>query len=214
MRFPEILITIGLTFFLATVAPAAEPASKELHVFSGEVIGVNPAAQTLTIKSGGKSFVFHITPETKLSSDSGHIRLDTIQRGQGATVVMRLGAGNIGIAVKVLILHDATGSRITSYYSAKTIDGDTVHGNAVGNYVAFEPPPDEWSTSLEYRRHNGAMFILTVQRDGTVSEVKPVATLGYPELDARAIRYFKRWKFKPNTVTEVRMPLIYSRTSR
>lgn len=46
--------------------------------------------------------------------------------------------------------------------------------------------------------------------DGTVSEVRPIGTLGYPELNERAIRWFKRWKFRPNSVTEVRMPMVYT----
>ena len=49
---------------------------------------------------------------------------------------------------------------------------------------------------------------------GTVSEVRPLASLGYSELDERAIRYFKRWKFRPNSVTEVRMPMVYTFSRR
>jgi TonB family protein len=210
MRLPTLFAILALSFVVPGFPSAYAASSPDVHVFSGEVTAVNPAAKTVTIKSGGKSFVFHVTPETKLTSYYGHAAFEKIRPGEGATVVMKLGPGNIGIAISIHTVPSSLGARLTSYYSAKTIDGDTVHGNAVGNYVAYEPPNDEWSTSLEYRRHSGAMFLLLVNRDGTVSEVRPLATLGYSELDERAIRYFKRWKFRPNSVTEVRMPMVYT----
>lgn len=208
MELPGRLAAVALLFLLG-LATAQTAFCEEVHIFSGEVRSVDLAAKTITITSGGKSFVFHVTPETKLSSYFGHVRLDTIERGEGATVVMKLGPGNIGIAQKISIAPSALGAKITFYYSAKTIDGDTVYGNAVANYVAYEPPEDAWSTTKEYRRYSGAMFLLIVQRDGSVSEVRPLASLGYTELDEHAIRWFKRWKFRPNSVTEVRMPMVY-----
>lgn len=213
MRLPGPLAAITL-LWLFSFAPANSASPPEFHVFSGEVRSVDLARKTITLKSAGKSFVFQITPETKISSSAGYIRLDTIRPGQGATIIMRLGPDNVGIARKIYVAPTALGARITSYYSAKTIDGDTVQGNAVGNYVAYEPPRDEWSTNLQYRRYNGAMFLLIVQRDGTVSDVRPLGTLGYSELDQHAIRWFKRWKFRPNSVTEVRMPMIYTYSPR
>jgi TonB family protein len=210
MRLP-LPLAIALIFLVGLGrAPAAS--SSDVHIFSGEVKSVDVAANTITIASGGQRFVFHVTPETKISSSAGHVTLSTITPGEGAAIMMRLGPGNVGIALKIRISPNALLPTITSYYSAKTIDGDTVRGNAVGNYVTYEPPQDEWATTLQYRRYSGAMFLLIVQRDGTVSEVRPLASLGYSELDERAIRYFKRWKFRPNSVTEVRMPMVYKFT--
>src|SRR2546423_1440334 len=208
MGFAKRLVATALLLLLG-LASAQAASSGEVHIFSGAVKSVDLAAKTLTITSGGKSFVFHVTPETKLTSYWGNARLETIKPGQGATVVMKLGPGNIGIAQKIHTVPTDLGARITSYYSAKTINGATVYGNAVGNYVTYEPPQDAWSTTLQYRRYSGAMFLLIVQRDGSVSEVRPLASLGYTELDDRAIRWFKRWKFRPNSVTEVRMPMVY-----
>jgi len=214
MRIPIVFALLAFGLLLSGFRPAHAAPSSDAHVFSGEVIAVNPAGKTLTIKSGGKTFVFHVTPETKLTSYYGHATFDKIRPGEGATVVMKLGPGNIGIALQIHTVPTSLGARLTSYYSAKTIDGDTVHGNAVGNYVAYEPPGDAWSSGLEYRRYSGAMFLLLVNRDGTVSEVRPIGTLGYSELNERAIRWFKRWKFRPNSVTEVRMPMVYTSYSR
>lgn len=210
MRLPTPLAIVLL--FLLGFVPSQAASSDDVHIFSGEVRSVDLAKNTITIASGGQRFVFQVTPETKISSSAGYVTLSTIKRGMGVAIVMRLGPGNIGIALQIKLSPSALGPRLTSYYSAKTIDGDTVHGNAVGNYVAYEPPNDEWSTSLQYRKYSGAMFLLIVARDGTVSEVRPIGSLGYSELNERAIRWFKRWKFRPNSVTEVRMPIVYSQT--
>src|SRR2546423_11801465 len=100
MRLPGHLAAI-LFLLLFRFASARAAPSPELHVFSGEVKSVDPARKTITIESGGKSFVFQVTPETKITSSVGYIRLETIRRGQGAVIVMRLGPGSIGIATKI-----------------------------------------------------------------------------------------------------------------
>ena len=210
MRLPGLLAALASTFILFTFAPARAASSPEVHIFSGEVTSVNVAAKTFTITSSGKSFLFHVTPETKFRGYGGRVSLETIRRGNGATVVMRLGQGGMGIAVQVLVRPNALGEKVTALYSAKTISGETITGNGLANYVVYEPPGDAWSYSAGYEgNRRGAMFLLKIQPDGTVGDVKPIGTLGYADLNARAIRYLKRWKFKPHTLTEVRMPLIY-----
>src|SRR2546423_10917576 len=102
MRLPGYLAAIVL-LLLFGFASARAASSPELHVFSGEVKSVDPTRKIITIESGGKTFVFHVTPETKITSSVGYIRLETIRRGQGAAIVMRLGPGNIGIATKIQI---------------------------------------------------------------------------------------------------------------
>jgi len=195
---------------IANAAPAPSPSSPELHIFSGEVTSVNPAAKTFTITSGGKSFVFHVVPETKFGGYNGRVTFEAMRRGNGATVAMRLGPGGLGIATKVFVRPNALGEKVTALYSAKTIQGETVTGNGLANYVVYEPPGDAWSYSAGYEgKRRGAMFLLKIQPDGTVGDVKAIGTLGYSDLNERAIRYLKRWKFKPHTLVEVRMPLIY-----
>jgi hypothetical protein len=216
MRLLGLPLAITIATFLlfdaavTNAAPTPSSSSPELHIFSGEVTSVNPPAKTFTITSTGKSFVFHVTPETKFRGYGGSISLESIRRGNGATVAMRLGPGGIGIALQVFVRPDALGEKVTALYSAKTIQGETITGNAVANYVVYEPEGEAWSTTLEYEgQRRGAMFLLKIRPDGTVGGVKPIGALGYSDLNERAMRNLKRWKFKPNTLTEVRMPLIY-----
>jgi TonB family protein len=81
---------------------------------------------------------------------------------------------------------------------------------AINNYIAYQPPNDGWlgSATLE-RAYNEGVFLLQVRPDGTVTEVKMVKSMGYNELNLHAIRWFKQWRFQPNSVTEVQMPMSY-----
>jgi len=182
-----------------------------LHTFYGEVKAVDLKARTITIKSGGKSFVFHVTDETKISSRHQFVRLDKIRRGQGAMVVMRLGEGGRGIAVSIRFDPNAAMADSLALYSLKTTRGETISGMAFNNYVVYEPPRDAWSGGVPFEtKQRASMFLLIVQPDGTVADAKPLQGLGYPEMDARAVKWLKKWRFRPHGVTEARMPIGFS----
>jgi TonB family protein len=204
---PRLILTALFSFVVAVLSPAAS--SAELHTFYGDVKAVDLAAKTITIKSSGKSFVFQITKETKMSSRRGPIRLENVQRGQGAAVVMRLGQGGVGIAVKIHFDLGRSAASLQSLYGVKTTGGEIVTGMAFNNYVVSTPPDEAWSTGTTYGKLRASMFVLTIERDGTVSDAKPVQGTGYRELDERAIRWFKKWRFRPNSVVEARMPYGY-----
>jgi TonB family protein len=85
---------------------------------------------------------------------------------------------------------------------------------AFNNYVVFKPPDEAWATGTTYGKLRASMFVLTVQRDGTVSDAKAVQGTGYRELDERAVRWFKKWRFRPNSVVEARMPYGYFQSRR
>lgn len=212
MRHRIILAAIVLSFVTPGAGAAAEVPSSPLHTFYGEVKAVDLKARTLTIKSGGKSFVFYVTDETKLSGES--VRLDTITRGQGAAVVMRLGEGNKGIAVNIRIDADASFSQALSLYSARTTRGEMISGIAVFSFVVFEPPAHEFVRGLDFGKPKVRMFRLSVLPDGTVASATPYESFGYQELDARGEKWLKKWKFRPNSVTEVRIPVVSSQTRR
>lgn len=196
-------------FVLSFLAPVAGAASGPLHTFYGEVKAIDLAAKTITIKSNGKSFLFHITNETKISSPDGYVRLDKIQRGQGATIVMRPGTGGIGIALSIRFENSAELVKYLSLYSVKTTRGENISGMAFNNYVVFEPRPDAWHGGVTYERGRASMFLLFVRPDGTVSDVKPLGGLGHTELNARAVTWAKQWRFRPNSITEARMPVSF-----
>lgn len=212
MHLRIILAALVLSFLALGSGLAKAASSAPLHTFCGEVKAVDLAAKTITIKSGGKSLVFHVTDETKISSRNEHIRLDTVTRGQGATVVMRLGEGNVGIAVMIRFDADASLSKYLSLFSARTTRGETISGLAVNNYVAYQPPDDGFSRGLDFGMRRLGMFLLSVQPDGAVANVTSLKSLGYEELDVRAAKWLKKWRFRPNNVTEVRIPAGYYRT--
>jgi len=126
------------------------------------VKAVDLAGKTITLKAGGKSFVFHVTERNENQRTQ-----QLCQRGQDPA---------------------RTGRRV------------------------YEPAPDAWVTGITYELKHASMFLLSVRPDGTVADVKPLRGLGYPELDARAMKCLKKWRFRPHSVTEVRMPFGYSET--
>ena len=140
MRFRIFLVAIVLSFFTIAWSSAQTDSSAPLHTFYGEVKAVDLKAKTITIKSHVRTFVFHITDETKISGRNGYISLDKVQRGQGATVVMRLGEGSIGIAVAIRFDADASFTKHLALYSARTIRGEMISGLAVNNFVVYQPP--------------------------------------------------------------------------
>lgn len=213
MHFRIVLAAIVLSS-LAASAWAQAPSSAPLHTFYGEVKAIDLAAKTITIKTHVRSFVFHITNETKISSPNGHITLDKVQRGQGATVVMRLGEGGVGIAVAIRFDADASLAKSLALYSARTTRGEMISGLAVNNFVAYEPPAEQFIRGIDFGSNKMRMFRLSVRPDGTVESATPYVSFGYEELDARAIKWLKKWRFHPNSVTEVRIPMASTRTRR
>lgn len=214
MRFRILLVAIVLSFFTVGRSSATTDSSSPLHTFYGEVKAVDLKAKTITIKSHVRTFVFHITDETKISSPNGYVRLDKVQRGQGATVVMRLGEGNVGIAVAIRFDADASLVKSLALYSARTTRGEMISGLAVNNFVAYEPPAHGFKRGLDFGQTKVRMFRLAVLPDGTVASATPFESFGYEELDARAAKWLMKWRFHPNSVTEVRIPVVSSRTFR
>lgn len=208
----SILHSVSIFALSAVCFAAKSDATKhgELYTFYGEVRAYDPSARTLTIRSNGRNFVFHVTNETRMSSFNGHVDLDKLPRGSGATVVMRTGEHGEGVALKIRFEAAANAANMISLFSAKTTKGETISGMAFNNYVAYQPPADAWSGGVPREKARSSMFLLTIQRDGTVSEVKPLRGLGYPELDERAAKWLKKWRFQPNSVVEARIPMTYS----
>ena len=209
MRPRIILAAILCICLLADFASAKPAPSADEHAFFGQVTAVNLAAKTITVKLG-KSFVFHVTGETRISSAAGGaVPFEKIRLGDGALVTMRRGPGNIGIAVKILLTH---GVAFPGDYSARTTKGENISGAALGSYVVYQPPRDEINRGINFGMVRSGLFELSVQPDGTVANVKTLRSLGYEELNTRAIKWLKKWRFRPNAVTEVRIPITYRRT--
>ena len=215
MRFLITLPAIVVSLVLAGFASAKEASDSGLHTFYGEVVAINQATKVIQLKSGNQRYLFHYNDQTRISSTSGPVRLDRILRGTGAAVVMRVGEGNAGIALQIRFVPGANKMETLAIISARTVRGETVKGIAVSNFVDYQPPPEAWSgaQTMENRKTPG-VFVLSVAPDGTVSNVTLRRSTGYPELDARAQKWLKKWRFRPNTFTEVQLPMYYSYSRR
>lgn len=123
---------------------------------------------------------------------------------------MRLGEGGIGIAVSIRFDLTAGLAKELALYSVKSTQGETISGMAFNNYVAYQPPRYEWRGAAPLETLSGSMFQLFVRPDGTVADARPLKGLGYAELDARAVKWLKKWRFRPNSITEARMPISYT----
>ncbi len=199
MRLPLVLAValVSVPFSGSALAKNA-PTADGLQAFYGEVKAISRSARTITIELGTR-FVFHITDETKIS-------LDNIKPGEGALVVARRNAGHTGIAVKITV---EPGAHFPAAISARTVQGQTISGIAVYPFVIYKPPTEVVNRNINFGRQSG-LFVLSVQRDGTVSNVRPVRSFGLGELDERATKWLMKWKFRPNAVTEVRVPMTYN----
>lgn len=89
-----------------------------------------------------------------------------------------------------------------------------ISGIAFFNFVVYEPPAHEFIRGLNFGATKVRMFRVSVLADGTVASATPYVSFGYAELDERAEKWLKRWKFRPNSVTEVRIPIVSSQTRR
>jgi TonB family protein len=214
MRFPIALLAIP-SLLLSSFVSASEAPDSNLHTFYGEVVAIDQARKVIQIKNGKQRFLFHYNDQTKISSSSGPVRLDKILRGTGAAVVMRVGEGNAGIAVVIRFVLDPSALNSTALISAKTVHGETITGVAVSHFVDYEPPADEWSGGATLaRKNNMGVFVLSVAADGTVSNVTLRRSSGYPELDARAEKWMRKWRFRPNSLSEVQLPMYFSQYRR
>jgi TonB family protein len=198
-----------LTPFLS----AKEKSDTGLHTFYGDVVLIDPSRKIIELKTGNQRLVFHYNEQTRISSTLGEASLDKVTRGTAAAIVMRLGEGNEGIATAIRFVPNASRTQTLSLISARTVHGETITGVAVGKFVQYQPPADAWSGGANFERGNNAgLFVLSVAADGTVSNVQVRQSTGYPELDSRAEHWMKKWRFHPNSVTEVQLPMYFSQS--
>ena len=196
-------------FLICSPAILNAASAGDQRAFFGQVTAVNHATRTVSVQLG-QTFVFHVTPETRISAAAGGaVPFERIRVGDGALVTARTGPGNIGVAVSILLTQ---GVPFPGDYSVRTTKGETISGAAMGPFVVFKPPDESINRGLNFGMVRSGLFRLSIQPDGAVADVKPLRSLGYEELDSRAIKWLKRWRFRPNSVTEARIPVSYRRT--
>lgn len=196
---------VGVIVGLAVSSFAAP--SAELHHFYGKVLSVDLPAKTFRIKTGGRTLVFHYDERTKISSFYSHVSWDKIKPGQGAAVAMRVGENGAGLAVQVRFDFNTNADKAASVYVVRTTSGQTISGVAVGNYVAYEPPGDRVARATGFGSNSSGVFVLSVKPDGSVGKITAAKSLNSAEANERAAVWLRKWRFKPNSVTQVQMPV-------
>lgn len=211
MRAPQILLVVVASLPFFSSLSAKETSDPGLHMFYGQVVLIDPVKKVIELNSHKQLLVFHYTAQTRISSTLGEVNMSRVLRGTAAAVVMRAGEGNVGIATEIRFVPAPTALQTLALISARTVRGETIHGAAVGKFVKYRPEPEDWSGAVPLaRRQNAGLFALSVAPDGTVVNVTARQSTGYPELDARAERWMKRWRFSPNTLAEVQLPMFFS----
>lgn len=213
MRWP---ITLAFFFlvFISGLARADSKSERGSAIFYGIVQAVDLGNKTFTIQAQGRSYVFHYNEQTKISSRHGYIRWDTVKAGQGATVLMRVGEGNVGLAVQVRFTDDNGQAESTKLFVVRTNKGETISGPAVDNYILSQPAPFSFSGGAGYGLSGkfgsrSGVFYLSVRPDGSVAEVTAAKSFGDDKMNMAAAVWLKKWKFRPNSVTEVQIPMTF-----
>ena len=127
---------------------------------------------------------------------------------------MRVGEGNVGLAVQVRFTKDNGQSESTRLFVARTKKGETISGPAVGNFVVSEPPPFSFGGAAGYGIRDkfgsrSGVFHLTIRLDGSVAEVTAAKSFGDDKMNLAAATWLKKWKFRPNSLTEVQVPMTF-----
>ena len=61
--------------------------------------------------------------------------------------------------------------------------------------------------AIQQRLSGHGLFILHIRKDGKVERVETVSSTGHDILDQEAIRTFRVWRFRPNSISRVRAPI-------
>ncbi len=102
-----------------------------------------------------------------------------------------------------------TTEEVGSLYGATTINGQRLSFDQLKPLIlAAGMPPSIYAASANWRLKVG-VFLLSVRPEGTVSKVEMLQSTGYLPLDRHVTSYLMRWRFRPNSVKEVRVPAYY-----
>lgn len=120
--------------------------------------------------------------------------------GSGAANVIRVaGFGNV------------PNEAIQSLLAATTPGGKTLSAGEVRPLIVSAPLPKRHMRVVGYVGLKIGVFLLSVRSDGTVAKVEVLQSAGAAIVDNEIKSTFLKWRFRPNSVTEVRVPAYYNR---
>ena len=94
---------------------------------------------------------------------------------------------------------------------AATISAPVPVSLSVAQSMAISAPLPEYTYEMKRRNlsGNGVCVVTVDPATGTVTNATMFQSTGNPLLDKLTIQTFKSWRFKPGTVSEVRVPISY-----
>jgi TonB family protein len=98
-----------------------------------------------------------------------------------------------------------------SLFAATTPGGQQLSAHQIAPLVLQQFWPAGTETRTNWHLKIG-VFILAVSSDGTVSQVEILRSTGHPGIDRNVMSAFGKWRFRPNSVKEVRMPAYFTRS--
>jgi TonB family protein len=204
---PRFLVVV---FLLVAVVAAQEvlAATNKVFVFRGRIQTVDAAARTFTLQAEKKTYVFSVTDQTKIARDGAIQTFSGLKRGQDAEVEMRIGPDGKGVALSVDLI-SAANSIVRSLFAATTPSGKTLSGEQIKPLVLYANWPPDRYTRVHWHLKIG-VFLLGVRSDGTVEKVEKLQSTGHSGLDGDLVATFMKWRFRPNSVTSVRVPAEYT----
>ena len=211
-----------VTLFLATVLPlhqssAATPSNK-LFVFYGQIETIDASSGTFTLRSNKGRHVFMVTKETKILRDRAVVPLQNLKAGQLAEVEMRVGAGGKGLATSVKLISRNTAAVLAAsapgpvhtLFAATDRDGKQLSAAQLKPLIVHATWPRNSHRVIGYLRLKIGVFLLSVRSDGSVENVETLQATGHRGADADTVKALQKWRFRPNSVKEVRVPSQYA----
>jgi TonB family protein len=87
-------------------------------------------------------------------------------------------------------------------------DASTLNAEQIKQFVLFAPKPYYPSRARREYKTGTGLFLLNVdQNTGLVSSIKIERTTGLWSLDVSCLKALVRWRFKPHTLTKIRVPV-------
>jgi TonB family protein len=207
----KIILRLLLLFSLLLTAVAAQAAPRKVFVFDGKIRAIDGAARTFTLQTNIKPYTFSVTEQTRIIHNGMFRSFGDLKSGQDAEVEMTIGPDGKGIALSVNLT--AVGpAAVESLFSATTPSGKTLSAGQLKPLVLYRTWPS--TTARVFWRLKVGIFLLEVRADGTVAKVEQLQSTGHSGLDGDLKRAFLKWRFRPNSVSSVRVPAHYSITNR
>jgi TonB family protein len=98
-------------------------------------------------------------------------------------------------------------------FRATTAGGKKVSAQQLSPLVLHAEWPTNTVSLVGYWHLRLGVYLLNVRGDGSVSSVEILRPQGHIQMDSATVKAFAKWRFRPNSVKEVRVPAYYTHTN-